>query len=166
MQLNLIVAPVLQQLAQTLQSLTIEEYTAKCAVLNNSTIGGHTRHVIELYQCLLNGYTSGTVNYEKRKRDFVIETNNEIAFEWLNTISKEINKVNKQLQLEGCFSAITEENHSITTNYYREVIYNLEHTIHHMALIRVGINAVSNLALPKDFGVASSTIKYNEACVQ
>jgi hypothetical protein len=54
----------------------------------------------------------------------------------------------------------------VSTNYYREVIYNLEHTIHHMALIRVGINELGNIDLPKDFGVAPSTIKYKQLCVQ
>jgi len=31
----------------------------------------------------------------------------------------------------------------ISTNYFRELIYNLKHTVHHMALIGVGINEVS-----------------------
>jgi hypothetical protein len=55
---------------------------------------------------------------------------------------------------------------SIPTNYYREVAYNLEHTIHHMALIRVGVNEVSSIVLPDQFGVAYSTIKYKEQCAQ
>jgi hypothetical protein len=55
---------------------------------------------------------------------------------------------------------------AIPSNYYREIAYNLEHTIHHMALIRVGINEVSMIELPQDFGVAYSTIKYRQQCAQ
>ncbi len=166
MQLKHLIEPVLNRLSQLLSLLTEEEYNTKSTLLNGSTIGGHTRHIIELYQCLLNGYTTGKVNYEKRKRDLTIETNNKIAIELLAGIINAINKENKHLQLEGSFTTSTNEEMDVSTNYYREVIYNLEHTIHHMALIRVGINELGNIDLPKDFGVAPSTIKYKQLCVQ
>jgi hypothetical protein len=100
MQLKHLIEPVLNQLSQLLSLLTEEEYTTKSTLLNGSTVGGHTRHIIELYQCLLNGYTTGKVNYEKRKRDLAIETNNKIAIELLAGIINAINKENKHLQLE------------------------------------------------------------------
>ncbi len=166
MQLKYLIEPVLCQLTHALSLLTPEQYGTKCTLLNGSTIGGHTRHIIELFQCLLNGYTNGVVNYEKRKRDTIIETNNKIACDLLSYISKAIDKENKHLRLEGCFTTTTNEEYTLDTNYYREVIYNLEHTIHHMALIRVGINALGNVTLPENFGVAPSTIKYNKLCAQ
>jgi hypothetical protein len=157
---------VLLQLTATLQQLSDAEYNAPSSLLNNSSIGAHTRHIIELFQCLLNGYNTGTVNYDNRKRDKKIEVERLFAAELLTAIVNEIGKPNKSLVLTGLFSAQDTDELIIDTNFYREVLYNLEHTIHHMALIRVGIKEVCNLILPDDFGVAPSTIQYKKACVQ
>ena len=77
-----------------------------------------------------------------------------------------LGKQNKTLTLEASYDEHVTEPIAIETNYYREVAYNLEHTIHHMALIRVGITEISNIQLPDDFGVASSTVKYRKQCAQ
>ncbi len=166
MQLKNIIAPVLSQLSETLGTLSNEQFCQKSSLLNGSSIGGHTRHIIELFQCLINGYETKFINYELRKRDLIIETNKIVACEMLSKITDSIGLDNKQITLQGFFGEGEIENFTIDTNYYRELIYNLEHTIHHMALIRVAINEVSNITLPENFGVASSTTQYRKACAQ
>ncbi len=166
MQLKNIIEPVLLQLSETLSLLTNEQYCQKSLLLNGSSIGGHTRHIIELFQCLIDGYDTNEVNYELRKRDLIIETNKIVASEMLSQITDGLGLSNKQITLQGFFGESEMENFTINTNYYRELIYNLEHTIHHMALIRVAINEVSNITLPENFGVASSTTQYRKACAQ
>jgi hypothetical protein len=157
---------VFVQLSETLSQLTNEEYSRPSKVLLNATIGQHVRHIIELFQCLEEGYDRGTVNYEKRKRDYRIETERELAVALLKEIYKHIGRPNKEIVLETEDFGDTIETVSIPSNYYREIAYNLEHTIHHMALIRVGVNEVSSLVLPEGFGVAYSTIKYRRQCAQ
>lgn len=154
------------QLSGSLQQLSSEEYTQPSQVLFNATIGQHVRHIIELFIELEKGYASGVVNYEKRKRDYAIETDKVLACTLLQQIYTSINRPDKYLLLEANYDEDTNDTLTIPTNYYREVVYNLEHTVHHMALIRVGINEVSNLEVPEGFGVASSTIKYRKACAQ
>ncbi len=154
------------QLSKSLKQLTTAEYVQPSQVLFNATIGQHVRHIIELFTELEKGYASGTVNYENRKRDYLIETDKEFACDLLQKIYAGIDRPDKYLMLEANYNEDSNEVLTIQTNYYREVVYNLEHTVHHMALIRVGITEVSAIQLPEGFGVASSTIKYRRACAQ
>jgi len=166
MQLQQAVNNVFVQLAETIRQLSPSQYVQPCSNLVNNTIGQHVRHIIELFQCLENGYSESTINYEKRKRDAAIENDKELALELLQKIYSGLGKPDKELVLQACYDDHSTEPISIPTNYYREIAYNLEHTIHHMALIRVGINEVSDIEIPDDFGVASSTVKHRKQCAQ
>ena len=166
MHLQKAVNSVFDQLAYSLHRLSPEEYQQSCQRLSNSTIGHHVRHIIEMFQCLENGYAAGVINYENRKRDRKIETDKNIALQLIAEISDALSKPDKTLELEGAYNEDAVELLHIPTNYYREIIYNLEHTIHHMALIRIGINEIREIELPETFGIASATIKHNRACVQ
>jgi uncharacterized damage-inducible protein DinB len=166
MQLQQAVNNVFVQLADSLSQLSSEQYSTPCKSLFNNTIGQHVRHIIELFQCLEKGYEEGVVNYEKRKRDTTIEQDKELAARLLKEIHSGLSKENKALTLEASYDDHSSDPIRFDTNYNREIAYNLEHTIHHMALIRVGINEVSTIQLPEDFGVASSTVKYRKQCAQ
>lgn len=166
MQLQQAVNNVFVQLAETIKQLSSEQYAQPCSNLVNNTIGQHVRHIIELFQALENGYPENTVNYEKRKRDKNIETNKNLALGLLQDIHGNLGRPDKQLTLHASYDDHSSEPIAISTNYYREIAYNLEHTIHHMALIRVGIKEVSDIKLPEDFGVASSTVKHRKECAQ
>ena len=157
---------VFVQLSETLNQLSNEEYMQPSTLLLNATIGQHVRHIIELFQCLVKGYDEGVVNYEKRKRDYEIESDRELASSLLKNIYQSIERPNKEIILETEDYCDTMQVVTIPSNYYRELAYNLEHTIHHMALIRVGVNEVSSVVLPEEFGVAYSTIKYRQQCAQ
>jgi hypothetical protein len=167
MQLQLTVRNVFAQLESSLYQLMPGEYAFPCHTLSGNTIGQHVRHVIELFQALENGYESGIVNYEKRKRDKSPENDRDLACGLLQRIKADLDRPDKSLLLEASYDDPDGIPITLSTNYHREIAYNLEHTIHHMALIRIGINEVnSNLALPEDYGIASATIKYRKECAQ
>ncbi|MDT0605439.1 DinB family protein [Croceitalea rosinachiae] len=153
----------IEQFKTVLSQLSLNQYVSPCKVLSNATIGQHTRHIIELYQCLIAGYEEAMVSYDKRQRNKMIEEDIDFAIVQLVQIQETIKKPNKEIQIvyemgdnEGC----------LKSNYFREVLYNLEHMIHHHALIKVGIIDMTTIQLPDSFGVAPSTIKYRKACVQ
>lgn len=148
-----------------LQQISNEQYTKPCNHLFKASIGQHVRHILDLYISLLNGYDSGVVNYDKRKRDVLVEHDKTKALAIMHNIISEINRPYKALLLEGDFSG-----HGntiiIETNFTRELAYNLEHTTHHMAMIKVGINELGGIEVPEHFGVAPATIKHKIACAQ
>lgn len=155
------------QLTESLQQLTDTEYTQPSKILSGAAIGQHVRHIIELFLCLEKGYETGEVNYEKRKRDYTIETDRDLAIRLFREIYSRIERPDRPILLEAEDYETDDTNTvKIASNYYREIAYNLEHTIHHMALIRVGINEVSALSLPDGFGVAYSTLKFRKECAQ
>lgn len=160
------VEDVFVQLHYALDLLSDAEYSQPSKILFGATIGQHVRHIIELFQCLELGYAEGVVNYEKRKRDYRIETDRHFAASSMRKIWRNLEKPNKAIKLEAEDYNETVETVVIPSNYYREIAYNLEHTIHHMALIRVGVNEVSSVILPDEFGVAYSTIKFRQQCAQ
>jgi hypothetical protein len=166
MHLQQAVNNVFVQLAGSLNQLSAEDYVRPCTQLSNSTIGQHVRHIIEMFQCLEAGYVSGVVNYESRKRDNLIETNKDVALSLLQEIHTGLGKDNSDLLLEGVYNDDSTELLQLSTNYHREIIYNLEHTIHHMALIRVGIKEIAAIDLPESYGVASATVKHKQSCAQ
>jgi hypothetical protein len=154
------------QVKSALESLEPEQYILPSRCLFNATIGQHVRHIIELFIELDKGYESGMINYEKRKRDYRIETDKDFAAALLSSIYNEIMRPNKPLLLEAGYKEDSNELITMETNYYRELAYNIEHTVHHMALIRIGINELSAVAVDESFGIASSTIKYRSSCAQ
>jgi hypothetical protein len=166
MQLQKAVQEVFLQLSTTIKDLTDKEYTFQSTTLSRATIGQHIRHIIEMFICLEEGYETGLVNYENRRRDVSIETNRMLALSLLESIGRGLGKPDKQFTLRASFSYGDNASMDFITNYKREIAYNLEHTIHHMALIKIGVRELTDLQLPEDFGVASSTMKYKNECAQ
>jgi len=166
MQLQKAAHPIFVQLIDSVKQLSDDQYCQPCSSLSGNRVGQHVRHIIELFQSLEKGYSVGHVNYERRNRDPEIEMNRELACELLKAIFERLERENKDLVLMANFNEHSDQYLEIGTNYYREIAYNLEHAIHHMALMRVGITEISNIRLSKNFGMAVSTIKHQKKCAQ
>jgi uncharacterized damage-inducible protein DinB len=165
MHLHKIVADVFFELEEALLQISDEEYKMPSKHLFQSSIGQHVRHIIELFQCLVTGHETGVVNYDKRRRNYTIETERMVAITLMHQVIESIDRADRKIVLEASFGS-DEEVIAIESNFVRELAYNLEHTIHHMALIRVGIAELTDVKVSEKFGVAPSTIQYRKACAQ
>lgn len=151
---------ILTEQQNLLKKISAEIYTQSIPSLDGSTIGGHTRHIIEFLEILLNSYHTNEINYDERQRNLELEKNPEKAMEVISEILSNIDLSNKNLILKQTVGTVSLE---IPTNFYRELLYNIEHCIHHQALIKVAFNEIKmSHLLNKNFGIAPSTIQYRE----
>ncbi|KRB57180.1 hypothetical protein [Flavobacterium sp. Root186] len=153
----------LDELTDLLNQLSDKDYSKSCLALSNATIGEHTRHILEMFQCLQNGYDSGIINYDNRERNNRIQTETDFAKQCITEIKAGLQSENKIMFLEQFIDGLTMR---IQSNYYRELLYNLEHCVHHQALIKVAVLQFENILIDDNFGVARSTIEYRKQCVQ
>lgn len=151
-----------EELAELLKQLSPHEYRTPCAAIGGSSIGEHIRHVIEMYQILESGYEAGTVDYSLRERNRRLETETDYALSKINALRTQLDKPDKPLELVDHTDG---NGYRIRTNYYRELLYNLEHSIHHQALIKVASRECS-VVVSENFGVARSTVEYRRQCAQ
>ncbi len=170
--MNLIEATLskLTNIQYYLRNLDEQLYAEPLELLSFASIGEHTRHILEFYQCLLEQSKEGTVNYDQRKRNKTIQEDPQVAGIVLVSIMKKLQAIDigKQLQLEISYDADQEVLNIVDTSLERELVYNLEHVIHHLAIIKIGLSVIApRIALPEDFGVAPSTIRFKKnSCAQ
>lgn len=148
---------LLTQLADLLRRLPVAAYREPLAVLHGHSTGQHTRHIVEFYQCLLNDLGTGVVNYDARLRNPLLEADPETALVTLRQIARQLEALptEKPLHLE------TEECDPVPSSLSRELCYLVEHTVHHLAILKIALNAAQpDFFIPETFGVAHSTMRH------
>ena len=148
-----------------------ELYKRPLDLLFGATIGEHTRHFIEFYQCLMDQVDGPdpVVDYSLRLRDKRIEEQPEFAAALVLRLADSIADLDTGLDCQlRCSEHLHGEEVSVRSNVNRELLYNIEHTIHHLAIIKIGLAAIApQLDLPSHFGVAPSTMAHKQGlCAQ
>jgi uncharacterized damage-inducible protein DinB len=152
---------LLAQISELVAKLKDEQYTSELALIHGNTIGKHVRHVLEIYDELLQNSSLSMVNYDNRKRNITIETNPSFV---LSHIAQMIGQL-EQLKEDHPIQLRTKYNlHNdvlVQSSLGRELAYNIEHAIHHMAIIQIVVrHSFPDICLSEQFGVAYSTQKY------
>lgn len=158
-------ANILSQLTDVVKQIRERDFVKPAETLSNSTVGQHLRHTLEFFLCFEKGYASGVINYDKRAHDKLIESDKFMALGAIERIREFIyGLTEKPLCLEVGYDIDKDNFISIDTTATRELVYNIEHAVHHMAIIKIGIREIASyISLPPDFGIAASTIRYKES---
>jgi hypothetical protein len=155
----------LEQLKIAITELDNAHYQMRLPILSNSSVGMHTRHILEFYQCLLFGVVkTESINYDKRLRNLVIETDSVFAVEIIDAIIFALNAIDEDKAVQVMFTAnASDVEFPTSSSISRELCYLMEHSIHHMAIIKMAyFQNFKHASLPENFGVAFSTIKHNK----
>ena len=156
---------ILKQLTDLLNQIRDEDFVKPASTLSGSTVGQHLRHTLEFFLCLEKGFEAGVINYDKRAHDKLIETDKLVALSTIGRIKAFLECIHeKALQLEVGYDVARDNFVAVETTAFRELVYNIEHAVHHMAIMKIGIREIASyIVLAPDFGIAASTIRYKEA---
>jgi len=174
--LNDLITANLQALEQALDlvsSLSDEAYRQR--VDGRSQPGAHIRHVLDHYAALRSGLQSGVVDYDYRQRQSEVETHRGLAknellatSNWLSDLlhssvdsqqsSSHSNalKVKSEVSLCDC-CAVT-----VDSDLSRELLYTLNHTVHHMAYVALLLQ-INGISVNASIGVAPATASYRRS---
>lgn len=157
---------VLKQGLTLLSDLGDRSYSRVVGAPFETSIGQHYRHVLEHFQCFLEGLETGEINYDARRRDRRLET--EVKFASLATceLLQTLQHITDQRIAQKCKATTSLENGSAAStfdsNAARELAYCVGHAVHHYAIIRIVANGIG-VSVANDFGFAASTLKHKAA---
>lgn len=127
----------------------------------------HLRHIIEFYECFLDGLEPTHIDYDARRRDVTLESSIAVAADRICRIIARL-EAETLLRYDGVLFVRMEDaagfdlaDPFLMSSVARELMTLSSHTIHHFALIAMTVRA-HGVVVDPDFGVAPSTLRYRE----
>ena len=129
----------LRQALTLMDRMDDETFSTSPPGLAPHRVGSHLRHVLEFYQCFLDGLATSRIDYDSRKRDESIERRRQSATTSIRSIIPLLEEVSS---FEGDWElAVRMENADedvyLISSVGRELQALSSHTIHHYALIAI-----------------------------
>jgi len=160
------VEDILVQGLELLSHLDQESYTRRFSGPLSSCVGAHYRHVLDHFHCLLDGLMDGCVDYDHRRRSLAIENSRDAgvaATEYLIAAFKRLPSavLSQECMVVSNVGYGQPETPAVRSTLNRELSYCVGHAIHHFALVKI-LCASMLVTLPEEFGVAPSTLQYQQ----
>ncbi len=158
----------LRQALRLLTRLNDTVYSTAPPSLAPHKAGSHLRHVLEFYQCFLEGLDSSHIDYDARRRDAAIEQNREAAATAIRSIIRSLEERAGVAQERIVWVRMEDARNCPVRDCFMESSISRElqvlssHTIHHFALMAMTLRA-HGVAMDADFGMAPSTLRYLES---
>ena len=131
-------------------------------------VGGHLRHILEFYECFLDGLGSLMVDYDARQRNHSVENSRDAATEKISSILRRLEDspwIDHDsvmfVRMENAEASEVESPY-LRSSLSRELQTLSSHTIHHFALIAITLR-VHGFEVDPDFGMSPSTLRFQAA---
>ncbi|MBL8293029.1 MAG: hypothetical protein JNN08_14380 [Bryobacterales bacterium] len=156
----------LRQALALLVTINDEVFSTTPEGLAPHRVSAHLRHIIEFYECFLDGLYRLRVDYDARRRDASIERSRQAAMARILWLISRL-KTEPALMGDSILFVRAEDARSLglrdpfsMSSVARELMTLSSHTIHHFALIAMALRA-HGVPVEASFGVAPSTLSYH-----
>lgn len=151
---------LLRQGIDLVQRIDTRVFAATTPISPRGSIGAHFRHILDTYDCFLNGLEHNRIDYSLRRRDPLVEQNRTHAIEKMETLSAALSGL-ASLDPTARLLVSAEEQPSrwSRSSVLREVEFLKSHTIHHYSLIAMLLR-LHEIDPGAEFGVAPSTLRH------
>jgi uncharacterized damage-inducible protein DinB len=153
-------ARCLAELSAVIERTTDVDYVARPPGGVSGSIGAHVRHCLDHVHAVLDRVPEGAMSYDHRRRHAALEECRQVAVAALRAAVDRLEQVaartpdapvllETQVDREG-------GRVQVATSMARELVFVLQHTIHHQALVAL-LLAGRGVPVPLTFGYAPST---------
>ena len=144
-----------------LNSISNVQYSDTSIAPYYSSIGGHMRHILDIFDCLFDGLPDGLVDLSARKRNELVEVDTEEGIRYFNAVISKLQQL-KTVDLDQLILVSDDLGLGVVNQKYTLgslLIQAHSHAIHHFASLGYIISQLGIEIPDEDFGYNPTTPK-------
>jgi len=144
---------------QLLEYISDEEYSNTSIAPYYSSIGGHMRHILDVFDCIFNGIIERDINLIERTRNQSVENYTKSGIDYFGKTINQLNKI-KSEDLNKILKVTDDLGLGVVTANYTlasVLIQAHSHAIHHFASVGYIISQLGIQLPDEDFGFNPTT---------
>lgn len=144
-----------------LNSISNQQYSDTSIAPYYSSIGGHMRHILDVFDCLFEGLPNGLVDLSARKRNELVEVDVVEGIKYFNTIISKLQQL-KSVDLDQLILVSDDLGLGVVNQKYTLgslLIQAHSHATHHFASLGYIISQLGIEIPDEDFGYNPTTPK-------
>ena len=157
---------LIDTIVDTISAIDTDQYNQPLEIYNGSTFGKHFRHIHDFFHCLVHQCPDKEIDYCHRCREERIEKEKPYSIEAFRALQKDLEGLdeNQIISVKADFEVRAGQRPVVKTSIGREIMYAYDHAVHHLAIVKIGLNAhCPKVHLDQNIGVAASTIRHQSA---